>query len=252
MPEDERYEGDDLEVLARAEEAEEAAFGEEEVGVCCSVRSATAAPATFRRQQLAPWQPAGRNIAALFRALQDTPLTVAACFAVLCCVSVLHVQDGGEPLNIVDEVIRSRKRKKKASDEQIDHDVYNLVAQVSGTQRDGPALARAAGCSVHGLAGVTRVGPARPAVCRTQHSSPQHRVAPPQCCCALRPSCVRHTKQCAVVAVACCLLLFAPQMKACADKDLRVVTEGQKKPAMAKFQHLQHVSRGRGCSVKQR
>jgi hypothetical protein len=32
-------------------------------------------------------------------------------------------------------------------------------------------------------------------------------------------------------------------MKACADKDLRVVTEGQKKPAMAKFQHLQHVSR---------
>lgn len=31
VPEDERYEGDDLEVLARAEEAEEAAFGEEEV-----------------------------------------------------------------------------------------------------------------------------------------------------------------------------------------------------------------------------
>lgn len=31
VPEDERYEGDDLEVLARAEEAEEAAFGDEEV-----------------------------------------------------------------------------------------------------------------------------------------------------------------------------------------------------------------------------
>lgn len=44
------------------------------------------------------------------------------------------MQDGGEPLNIVDEVIRGRKRKKKASDEQIDHDVYNLVAQV-GTQQ---------------------------------------------------------------------------------------------------------------------
>lgn len=41
MPEDERYEGDDLEVLARAEEAEEAAFGEEEVGVCCSVRTSS-------------------------------------------------------------------------------------------------------------------------------------------------------------------------------------------------------------------
>lgn len=114
----------------------------------------------------------------------------------------------------------------------------------------GPALARVAGCSVDGLAGVTRVGPARPAACCTQRSSPQHRVAPPQCCCALRPSCVRHTQQCAVVAVACCAV--RPQMKACADKDLRVVTEGQKKPAMAKFQHLQHVSRGRGCSVKQR
>jgi hypothetical protein len=31
VPEDERYEGDDMEVLARAEEAEEAGFGEEEV-----------------------------------------------------------------------------------------------------------------------------------------------------------------------------------------------------------------------------
>lgn len=31
VPEDERYEGDDLEVLARAEEAEEAAPGDEEV-----------------------------------------------------------------------------------------------------------------------------------------------------------------------------------------------------------------------------
>lgn len=36
MPEDERYEGDDLEVLARAEEAEEAGFGEEEVCHMCT------------------------------------------------------------------------------------------------------------------------------------------------------------------------------------------------------------------------
>lgn len=40
-------------------------------------------------------------------------------------------EQDGEPLNIVDEVIKSRKRKKKASDEQIDADVYNLIAQVS-------------------------------------------------------------------------------------------------------------------------
>lgn len=50
-----------------------------------------------------------------------------------CCV-----QDG-EPLNIVDEVIKSRKRKKKASDEQIDADVYNLIAQVSSAQAGDPA-----------------------------------------------------------------------------------------------------------------
>lgn len=43
----------------------------------------------------------------------------------------MSVQDG-EPLNIVDEVIRGRKRKKKASDEQIDGDVHNLIARVSG------------------------------------------------------------------------------------------------------------------------
>jgi hypothetical protein len=45
-----------------------------------------------------------------------------------CCL--VSVQDG-EPLNIVDEVIRGRKRKKKASDEQIDGDVHNLIARVS-------------------------------------------------------------------------------------------------------------------------
>lgn len=67
VPEDERYEGDDLEVLARAEEAEEAAFGEEEEG---------------------------------------------------------------EPTNIVDEVIRSRKRRRKASDEQIESEVMSLVTQM--------------------------------------------------------------------------------------------------------------------------
>lgn len=54
--------------------------------------------------------------------------------------------------------------------------------------------------------------------------------------------CATHTKQCAVVVAVACCAVVAPQMKACADKDLRVVTEGHKKPAMAKFQHLQHVS----------
>jgi len=36
----------------------------------------------------------------------------------------------GEPTNIVDEVIRSRKRRRKASDEQIESEVMSLVTQV--------------------------------------------------------------------------------------------------------------------------
>jgi hypothetical protein len=46
------------------------------------------------------------------------------------------VQDG-EPLGIVDEVIRSRKRRRKASDEQIDADVHMLVQQVTLTGTGG-------------------------------------------------------------------------------------------------------------------
>jgi hypothetical protein len=33
------------------------------------------------------------------------------------------------------------------------------------------------------------------------------------------------------------------QMRACAQKDLEVIEKGEKKPAMAKFTALQHVSR---------
>lgn len=42
--------------------------------------------------------------------------------------------------------------------------------------------------------------------------------------------------------VCCVIRCFVPQMKACADKDLKVVEAGEKKPAMSKFKHLQHVS----------
>lgn len=84
MPEDERYEGDDLEVLARAEEAEEAAFGEEEVGAYAAACATAAAHATVRKQQLALWQPPeGCIVAALVEHLRMCPLTVAACCAVM-------------------------------------------------------------------------------------------------------------------------------------------------------------------------
>lgn len=136
VPEDERYEGDDLEVLARAEEAEEAAPGEEEVR-----RAASWVVGVTRRRA----RPGGGAVACrhVYATGCRTPLCTASfslvvsgtasaqhqlsCGAVVCCV----VQDG-EPLSLIDEVIRGRKRKKKASDEQIDADVHNLVQQASG------------------------------------------------------------------------------------------------------------------------
>lgn len=56
---------------------------------------------------------------ARFWLLADSP--VCACFGL----------QEGEPTNIVDEVIRSRKRRRKASDEQIESEVMSLVLQVS-------------------------------------------------------------------------------------------------------------------------
>lgn len=45
----------------------------------------------------------------------------------MCCV----VLQENEPANIVEEVLRARKRKKKPSDTQVELDVENLVQQVS-------------------------------------------------------------------------------------------------------------------------